>query len=67
MQSNFDALMDLVESIGHFLKSVDIYTQIPPTPTTNEVVFKIIVELLSMLALATKDPKHGRSSEPFSH
>jgi hypothetical protein len=61
--SNHEPLVDLIESIEHFLRRVNIYTRIPPTPATDEIVFKIILELLSTLALATKQLKHGRSSK----
>ena len=60
---NDDALVNLVESIDHFLMRVGIYTQIPPTPEMQEMVFNIILELLSTLALATKELRQGRSSE----
>jgi hypothetical protein len=63
--SSFDALVDLLESIERFLSRLDIYARIPPTPETDEVVFKIMVELLSTLALATKELKQGRSSGFF--
>ena len=36
---------------------------IPPTPILTEVIIKIMVELLSVLALATKQIKQGRFSE----
>ena len=61
--SSWDALLDLFESIEHFLNRLDIYTRITATPTTDEIVIKIIVELLSTLALATKELKQGRPSE----
>jgi hypothetical protein len=35
---------------------------IPPTPTMTEIVVKIMVELLSVLALASKQIKEGRFS-----
>ena len=60
---SYDALIDLLESIEHFLKRLDIYTKIPSTPTMDEIVVKIIVELISTLALATKEIKQGRPSE----
>jgi hypothetical protein len=60
---NHGSLVDLLESIECFLKRVDIYTRIPPTPTTDEMVFKIILELLYTLALATKELKRTRWSE----
>jgi hypothetical protein len=36
---------------------------IPPTPAITEVVVEIIVELISALALETKEVKQGRLSE----
>ena len=59
--SNHGALVDLLESVDHLLIRADIFTRIPPTPAMDEMMFNIIVELLSTLALATKELKHGRS------
>ena len=53
----------MLESIEHFLNRLDIYTRIPPTVPMAEMVVKILVELLSTLALATKQMKEGKSSE----
>jgi hypothetical protein len=58
-----DALEDLLESIEHFLKRLDIYTKVPSTPAMTEVVVKIMGELLSTLALVTKQIRQGRPSE----
>jgi hypothetical protein len=55
--------VDLLESIEHFLTRLDIYTKVPPTPAMTEIVVKILVELLSTLALVTKHIRQGRSSE----
>ncbi len=55
--------VELLESIEHFLKRLDIYTKVPPTEAMTEMVVKILVELLSTLALATKQIKQGRPSE----
>jgi len=60
---SYDALVDLLEVIEHFLKLLDIYTEVPPTPAMDELAVKIMMELLSTLALATKELKQGRSSE----
>jgi hypothetical protein len=61
----YDALGDLLESIEHFLKRLDIYTKLPTKSLSalDEVMVKIIVALLSTLALATKQIKEGRLSE----
>ena len=61
--SNCDALVDLLESIEHFLNRLNIYTRIPPTPTIDEIVVKVLVELISTLALVTGELKQRRSSE----
>ena len=63
VSADFDALVELLESIELFLKRLDIYTKVPPTPAMTEIVVKIMVELLSTLALATKQINQGRSSE----
>jgi len=63
VDTSYEALLDLLESIEHVLSRLRIYTQIPPTPAMDEMVVKIMAELLSALALATKELKHGRSSE----
>jgi hypothetical protein len=60
---NYDTLMDLLETINHFLNRLDIYTKIRPTGAMNEVLVKIHAELLSALALATKQIKEGKPSE----
>src|SRR5579863_2845694 len=63
VSSSYDALLDLFECLGSFLKRLEIYTNIPPTPIITEIVVKILVELLSVLALATKQIKQGRFSK----
>ena len=60
--TSYDELADLLESIEYLLKPLDIYTQIPPIPTMDEMVIKIMMEVLSTLALTTKDFKQGRRS-----
>ena len=60
---SYDTLVDLLESIDHFLKRLDIYTMIPPTVPMTELVVKILTEVLSALALVTKQIKEGKASE----
>src|SRR5713101_3163800 len=60
--SSYDALLELFDCLGNFLKRLEIYTMIPPTPIMTEVIVKIMVELLSVLALASKQIKEGRFS-----
>ena len=61
--SSYDTLVDLFECLGNFLKRLEIYTTIPPTPIMTDIIIKVMVQLLSVLALATKQIKQGRFSE----
>ena len=61
--SNCDALVDLLESIEHFLNRLNIYSRITPAPAIDEIVVKVLVELISTLALVTEELKQRRSSE----
>jgi hypothetical protein len=63
VSASYDALVDLFASFENFLSRLSIYTGIPPTPALRNVLVKIIVELLSTLALATKQVKQGRFSK----
>lgn len=63
VSASYDALIDLFESIENFLNRFDIYTKIPPTAAMTDIIVKIMVELLSTLALATRQVKQGRLSE----
>ena len=63
VSADFDTLEDLLESIERFLNRLDIYTKVPPTSAMTEIVVKIMVELLSTLAIATKQIRQGKSSK----
>ena len=63
MGASYDALVDLFASFENFLSRLRIYTGIHPTPALTDILVKIIVELISTLALATKQVKQGRFSE----
>lgn len=62
--SSLDALVDLFEYFELFLRRLDLYTRIPHTPAMDEIVVKILLDLLATLALVTKEPEQGRLGEP---
>jgi hypothetical protein len=62
-KTSYEALLELLESIECLLKPLAIYAQVPLTPAMDEMIVKIMVELLSTLALMTKELKQGRSSK----
>jgi hypothetical protein len=61
--ASLDVLVDLFEPITNFLHRLDIYIKIPPTAAMTEIVVKIIVELLSTLALVAKHTRQGQLGE----
>ena len=63
VSSDLDPVVELLESIEHVLKRLDIYTNVPPMEAMTEIVVKILVELLSTLALATKQIRQRRPSQ----
>ena len=63
VSSSYDSLVDLFECLGNFLKRLEIYTAIPVTSLMTDIIVKIMVELLSVLALATKQVQQGRLSK----
>jgi hypothetical protein len=65
VSTSYDALLELFERVGNFLKRLHIYTEVPFTPAMTDVIVQIMVEVLSVLSLATKEIKRGRFSEPF--
>jgi hypothetical protein len=46
-----------------FFKRLELYTEVPPTVAMTNVIVKIMIEILSILAIATKEIRQGRSSE----
>jgi hypothetical protein len=56
-------LVDIFVRIEGFFKRLESYTEVPPTAAMTDVIVKIMIEVLSILAIATKNIKQGRSSE----
>ena len=63
VSSSYDALVELFECIANFLRRLRIYTDLPLTTSMTDIIVKIMAELLSVFALATKQIKQGRFSE----
>ncbi|KAI0293894.1 hypothetical protein B0F90DRAFT_1760133 [Multifurca ochricompacta] len=60
VSASYDTLVDLFECIGSFLKRLNIYTKIPFPSPMIDIIVKIMVEVLAVLALATTQIKNGR-------
>ena len=61
-----DKLVDIFNRIERYFRRLEIYIGITPTTAMTETVIKIMVEVLTILAIATKEVKSGRLSELMS-
>jgi hypothetical protein len=59
-----DTLTDLFERIESLFKRLETYTEVPLTHVMTDTIVKIMVEVLGILAVATKGIKQGSASEP---
>jgi hypothetical protein len=46
-----------------FFRRLEIYTEVPATTEMMDTIILIMVEVLSILGIATKEVKQGRISE----
>jgi hypothetical protein len=60
-----DRLTDLFEHIENLFKRLETYTEVPLTHAMKDTIVKIMVEVLGILAIATKEIKQGSASEPI--
>jgi hypothetical protein len=49
--------------IGRFFHRLEIYTSISPTMAMTDVIVEIMVEVLTILGIATEEAQRGRLSE----
>ena len=58
-----EALIDIFERIENFFKRLETYTEVRPSAMMTDIIVKIMVEVLYILGIATKEIKQGRTSE----
>jgi hypothetical protein len=56
-------LVDVFERIESFFRRLEVYTEVPPTTEMMDTIIQIMVEVISILGIATKEIKQGRMSE----
>jgi len=59
-------LVELFDRIEGFFKRIKTYTEVPPTPELTDALAKIMAEVLSILAIATKGMKKNWWSRSIS-
>jgi hypothetical protein len=50
-----------------FFRRLEVYTDVPPTMEMMDTIILIMVEVLSILGVATKEIRRGRMSECRVH
>ena len=49
----------------YFFKRLEAYIKVRPTPAMIDIIVKIMVEVISILGIVTKEIRQGRTSMPF--
>jgi hypothetical protein len=66
VRASQDTLVDIFERIEMFFRRVEIYTEVRPTTEMMDIIIQIMVEVLSILGIATKQIKQSRISKYFA-
>ena len=63
VRASEDTLVDIFERIEMFFRRLVVYTEVPPTLEMMDIITEILVEVLSILGIATKEITQSRISE----
>ena len=67
VRASKDALIDLFCRMEYFFKRLEAYIKVRPTAAMRDIIVKIMVEVISILGIVTKEIRQGRTSMPFPH
>ncbi|KAF8265659.1 hypothetical protein EI94DRAFT_1831090 [Lactarius quietus] len=60
-----DVLAELFERIGFFFTRLETYTDVAPTTAMTDIITQIMVEVLRIFAIATKELRRGSAKKFF--
>ena len=63
VRASHETLLDIFGRIEMFFRRLEMYTEVPLTAEMTDVIIEIMAEVLSVLGIATKEIKQGRTSE----
>ena len=61
-----DALIDIFERIENFFRRLEEYIEVPTTEAMKDIIVKIMIEVLGIFGIVTKEMKQGRASESIT-
>ena len=67
MIASQDALITIFEQIERFFRRLEEYASVPMTDAMKDIMVKIMVEVLEIFAIMTKEIKQGRASESIAN
>ncbi|KAH8988132.1 hypothetical protein EDB86DRAFT_2057846 [Lactarius hatsudake] len=59
-----DTLAELFERVGFFFKRLETYTEVTPTAPMTDIITEIMVEVLTIFGIATKELTRGSAKVP---
>ena len=65
--ANLDGLIEIFDRIEFFFGRLEQYNAVPMTEAMKGILVKIMVEVIGILGLLTKELKRGRASESFTN
>ena len=65
IRASQENLIEIFERMETFFQRLEIYTRVSPPPEMIDIIVKIMVEVVSILGIATKEMKQGRMSKYF--
>ena len=63
VRASHDTLVDIFERIEMFFRRVGVYTELQPSTEMMNMIIEILVEVISILGIATKEVKQNRISK----
>jgi hypothetical protein len=61
--SSQETLIGIFSRVEYYFKRLEIYTSVPTSAAMRGIMMDIMIEVISFLAIATKEVKRGRTSE----
>ena len=63
VRASQDTLVDVFERIEMFFRRLEVYIEVPATTEMMDMITQIMVEVLFILGIATKEIRQSRISE----
>ena len=63
VRASHDTLVDIFERMEMFFRRVEVYTEAEPTAEMINMIIEIMVQVISILGMATKEIKENRLSK----